>query len=80
MKFHFLGATVDGKAILAYRTENEQNRVYSYVPVDLQLKIDKKFDFQRENILDTETFAKVSRFATMWLNPKTQKLAELLYL
>ncbi len=45
------------------------------VPEDLQRILDRKFHFHTRSNTD-----QIFKFARMWMNPKTCKLAELLYL
>ncbi len=54
---------------------------YLQVPKELQTILDEKFDFQTQCSKYMWGNRKyVYKFCKMWINPKTRKLAELLYL
>lgn len=55
-----------------------QHNVFNTIETELQDILDSKFNFQDENfdLISSD----IERFCDLWLNPKTRKLAKLLYL
>ncbi len=49
------------------------------VPRELQAILDEKFNFQKQ-VPFAEMDGNIPKFVALWMNPKTRKLAELLYL
>ncbi len=65
------------------RPSNPSDTRYIQVPNELQEILDKKFDFQSLSHVSnqrSEQWKQTYKFCNLWMNPKTRKLAELLYL